>query len=115
MGTMIVFLVFRSMIRSRRISFPLINSPPSPCQHFSLVAGMDQERYQYGLKKRYDAINDGVGSFTDVSTRELMPGAGASLAPVKTFTGEKTLTLHGDHIGARMYIKQWKIGAGGVR
>jgi hypothetical protein len=39
-----------------------------------------------------------------------MPGTGASLAPVKTLTGEKTLTLHGYFIGNRKYIKQWKNG-----
>jgi hypothetical protein len=73
---------------------------------------MDQVKYQYQVKKRlYAVMEDGAASFKFDTTKVLMPGAGASLSPVKTLTGEKTLTLHGYDIGSRKYIKQWKKGA----
>jgi hypothetical protein len=69
---------------------------------------MDQVKYQYQVKKRlYAVMEDGAASFILDTLKELMPGADASLLPVKTLTGEKTLTLHGYVIGKRKYIKQW--------
>jgi hypothetical protein len=74
----------------------------------SKFAGMDQVKYQYQVKKRRYAFGeDGAASFIFDTIKVLMPGAGASLSPVKTLTGEKTLTLHGYSIGNRKYIKQW--------
>jgi hypothetical protein len=69
---------------------------------------MGQVKYQYQVKKRlYATTEDGAASFILDTIKGLMPGTDASLSPIKTFTGEKTLTLHGYFIGKRKYIKQW--------